>query len=147
MKAVIPVAGIGSKLRPHTHTQPKSLIPVAGKTIIGHIIDKLVQAGVHDFVFIVGYLGEKVEAYVKRNYPEIRAEFVTQFPREGLGHALYIARETYRNEDSIIIILGDAIIDVDLQQILAQPNSVLAIKKVTQPSLFGVAEIEDDGTV
>ena len=147
MKAVIPVAGIGSKLRPHTHTQPKSLIPVAGKTIVGHIIEKLVQAGIQDFVFIVGYLGDKIEAYVKRNYPELRAEFVTQWPREGLGHALYIARETFRHEDSIIIILGDAIIDVDLQNILETPESVLAIKKVTQPSLFGVAEVDEAGFV
>ena len=66
MKAVIPVAGIGSRLRPHTHTQPKTLVPVAGNTILGHIIDRLVEAGVQEFVFIIGYLGEKVEQYVRK---------------------------------------------------------------------------------
>ena len=56
MKAVIPVAGIGSRLRPHTHTQPKALIPVAGKPILSHIIDALQDAGFNDFVFIIGNL-------------------------------------------------------------------------------------------
>ena len=64
MKATIPVAGIGSKLRPHTHTQPKALVPVAGKPILSHIVDKLVSNGVTDFIFIIGYLGEKIKNYV-----------------------------------------------------------------------------------
>ena len=59
MKAVIPVAGIGTRLRPHTHTQPKALIPIAGKPIIGHIIDTLLQAGITEYVFIIGYMGDK----------------------------------------------------------------------------------------
>ena len=53
MKAVIPVAGIGTRLRPHTHTQPKSLIPVAGKPILAHIVDQLVEAGINEFIFII----------------------------------------------------------------------------------------------
>ncbi|KAA9340159.1 sugar phosphate nucleotidyltransferase [Adhaeribacter soli] len=147
MKAVIPVAGIGTKLRPHTHTQPKSLIPVAGNTILGHIIEKLLHAGIQDFVFIIGYLGNKIEAYVKKNYPQLHAEFVIQEPREGLGHALWVARENFRHEDSIMIMLGDAIVDVDLEKILASPHSVLCVKKVDQPSLFGVTEIGEDSFI
>ncbi|RZK29905.1 MAG: glucose-1-phosphate thymidylyltransferase, partial [Hymenobacter sp.] len=69
MKAIIPVAGIGSRLRPHTHTQPKSLVPVAGNTILGHIIDRLKAAGLTEYVFIIGYLGEKIEQYVREHYP------------------------------------------------------------------------------
>ncbi len=144
MKAVIPVAGIGSKLRPHTHTQPKSLIPVAGNTILGHIIEKLRDAGIQDFVFIIGYLGGKIEAYVKKKYPELRAEFVVQEPREGIGHALWIARDRFRHEDAIIIMLGDAIVEVDLKKIIDSPHSVLCVKQVEQPSLFGVTEVDDD---
>ena len=60
MKVLIPVAGAGIRLRPHTYTQPKPLIPVAGKPILAHIIDELVAANFHEFVFVVGYLGEKV---------------------------------------------------------------------------------------
>jgi glucose-1-phosphate thymidylyltransferase len=147
MKAIIPVAGIGSRLRPHTHTQPKSLIPVAGNTILGHIIERLLAAGIQDFVFIIGYLGEKIESFVKREYPHIRAEFVVQEPREGLGHALYVARETFRHESDVIIILGDTIVEVDMDKLLAYPGTMLAVKKVDTPSLFGVTELGPDDFV
>ncbi len=144
MKAVIPVAGVGSKLRPHTHTQPKSLVPVADNTILGHIIDKMLEAGIQDFVFIIGYLGEKIEQYVRQKYPQLQAEFVVQEPREGLGHALWVARHTYENEESVLIMLGDAIVDVDLKAIVEAPHSVLGVKKVAKPSLFGVTEVGND---
>jgi glucose-1-phosphate thymidylyltransferase len=147
MKAIIPVAGIGSRLRPHTHTQPKSLIPVAGNTILGHIIERLLAGGIQDFVFIIGYLGEKIESYVKREYPHIRAEFVVQEPREGLGHALYVARETYRHEQDIVIILGDTIVEVDMHQLLTYPGTMLGVRKVDTPSLFGVTELGPDDFV
>jgi glucose-1-phosphate thymidylyltransferase len=147
MKAIIPVAGIGSRLRPHTHTQPKSLIPVAGNTILGHIIERLLAAGIQDFVFIIGYLGEKIESFVKREYPLIRAEFVVQEPREGLGHALYVARETFRHESDVIIILGDTIVEVDMEKLLTYPGTMLAVKKVDTPSLFGVTELGPDDLV
>ena len=76
MKAVIPVAGAGTRLRPHTYTQPKPLIPVAGKPIIAFIIDKLLKAGVSEFVFIIGYLGEKIQLYVEQHYPLLQKEFI-----------------------------------------------------------------------
>jgi glucose-1-phosphate thymidylyltransferase len=147
MKAIIPVAGIGSRLRPHTHTQPKSLIPIAGNTILGHIIERLQDGGIQDFVFIIGYLGDKIEAFVKRAYPDIQSEFVVQEPREGLGHALYVARKTYQNEPDILIILGDSIVDVDLVKMLEHPGTILGVKKVDTPSLFGVTELGDDDYV
>lgn len=148
MKAIIPVAGIGSRLRPHTHTQPKSLVPVAGNTILGHIIDRLRGAGLTEFVFIVGYLGDKVVRYVKRHYPDLQATFVLQEPREGLGHALWLARDTFRHDpDGVLIMLGDTIVDVDLPALLATPGSVLAVKEVKTPSLFGLVETGPGGRV
>ena len=148
MKAVIPVAGIGSRLRPHTHTQPKSLVPVAGNTILGHIIDRLRAAGLTEFVFIIGYLGEKIEEYVRRRYPELNSTFVVQEPREGLGHALWLAREQFRHDpDGVLILLGDTIVDVDLPAMLRHPGSVLAVKEVKTPSLFGLVETGANGQV
>jgi len=97
MKAVIPVAGIGTRLRPHTHTQPKSLIPVAGKPILAHIVDQLVEAGVNEFIFIIGYLGDKIEEYISKNYPQIQAEFVMQTTGKGTGHAIWLAKEAIGN--------------------------------------------------
>ena len=148
MKAIIPVAGIGSRLRPHTHTQPKSLVPVAGNTILGHIIDRLRGAGLTEFVFIIGYLGEKIEQYVRKHYPDLQVTFVVQEPREGLGHALYLARDTFRYDpDGVLIMLGDTIVDTDLPALLRQPGSVLAVKEVKTPSLFGLVETEAGGRV
>ncbi|MBC6991503.1 sugar phosphate nucleotidyltransferase [Hymenobacter sp. BT491] len=148
MKAVIPVAGIGSRLRPHTHTQPKSLVPVAGNTILGHIIDRLVGAGVKEFVFIIGYLGEKIESYVRRQYPELKATFVVQEPREGIGHALWLAREEFRyDQDGILILLGDTIVDIDLPKMLQTPGTILAVKEVKTPSIFGLVETTAGGHV
>ena len=148
MKAVIPVAGIGSRLRPHTHTQPKSLVPVAGTPILGHIIDRLTAAGLTEFVFVIGYLGEKIKRYVRRHYPDLRAEFVVQDPREGIGHALWLARATFRHElDGVLILLGDTIVDVDLAAVLQTPGSVLAVKEVKTPSLFGLVETGAGGRV
>ena len=87
MKAIIPVAGAGAKLRPHTYTQPKALIPIAGKTILSFIVDQLNATGIHEFIFIVGYLGEKIQEYVKQTYPDLKCHFVYQNERQGTGHA------------------------------------------------------------
>ncbi len=78
MKAIIPVAGAGTKLRPHTYTQPKALIPLAGKTILSINVDQLHEAGINDFIFIVGYLGEKVQDYIKSKYPQLNCHFIFQ---------------------------------------------------------------------
>ncbi|MCR5887845.1 NTP transferase domain-containing protein [Hymenobacter sp. J193] len=147
MKAVIPVAGIGTRLRPHTHTQPKSLVPVAGTTILGHIIDRLQAAGIEEFVFIIGYLGEKVERYVRRQYPTLQATFVVQEPREGIGHALWLARDTFRHDEGVLILLGDTIVDIDLAQLLRTPGTVLAVKEVKTPTMFGLVETGAGGRV
>ena len=145
MKAVIPVAGVGQRLRPHTHTQPKSLVPVADNTILGHIIERILAAGIHEFIFVIGYLGEKIERFVRERYPQIQAEFVVQEPREGSGHALWVARELYRHADGILIMLGDTIVDVDLPAIIQAPHSILGVKPVKIPSEFGVVEVDATG--
>lgn len=142
MKAVVPVAGIGSRLRPHTHTQPTTLIPVAGKPILGHIIDHLIGGGIKDFVFILGYLGDKIESYVQENYPDIETKFVVQEPREGLAHAICTAKQYIENEEEIFIVLGDTIAHVDLERMKKSPHSVLCVQKVSNPMLFGIAEID-----
>ncbi|MCC6385431.1 MAG: NTP transferase domain-containing protein [Bacteroidia bacterium] len=147
MKVIIPVAGIGSKLRPHTHTQPKALVPVAGKPILSHIIDQQLIQGADDFIFIIGYLGDKIEGYVRSRYPKLRASFVVQEPRRGTGHAVWTARDYVRSGDELLIILGDTIVDFDLKAIRNYPHSALGIKKVSDPRQFGVAEVNDEGLI
>lgn len=148
MKAVIPVAGAGTQLRPHTHTQPKPLIPVAGKPILGHIIENLIQAGVKHQVFIIGYLKEKIQEYVLDNYSDqIEIEFVVQEPRKGLAHAIWQAREQIHKEDEILVVLGDTIFGNDTSKILKQKGNVLAVQEVDNPLDFGIAVIGSDQSV
>jgi glucose-1-phosphate thymidylyltransferase len=146
MKAIIPVAGAGTKLRPHTYTQPKALIPLAGKTILSIIVDQLHEAGIKDFIFIIGYLGDKIQDYVKKNYPHLNCHFVQQSERFGVGHAINLTRELVGTEE-VLIVLGDTIAEYDVKEIINAPYSMLGVKKVDDPRNFGVAEIEEDGFI
>jgi glucose-1-phosphate thymidylyltransferase len=146
MKAIIPVAGAGTKLRPHTYTQPKALIPLAGKTVLSIIVDQLKDAGINEFIFIVGYLGEKIQDYVKELYPDITAHFVYQNDRQGIGHAVRLTRSIVENDD-IIIVLGDTICDYDVQAVINSSDSMIGVKKVDDPRNFGVAEIDCDSAI
>lgn len=138
MRAIIPVAGVGSRLRPHTYTLPKVLLNVAGKPILGHILDTMLEEGITSATFIVGYMGDLVEEYVRQNY-DFDVEFVEQESREGLGHAIWLAREALGDEP-VLIILGDTIFDVDLRPILTDEYSSLGVKFVEDPRRFGVVE-------
>ena len=146
MKAIIPVAGAGTKLRPHTYTQPKALIPLAGKTILSIIVDQLRDAGINDFIFIVGYLGDKIKDYVTEKYPGLNAHFVTQNERQGIGHAIQLTRDIVGG-DEVFIVLGDTICEYDVAEMLRRPYSVLGIKRVDDPRDFGVAELGEDGFI
>jgi len=147
MQVIIPVAGAGTRLRPLTYTQPKVLISVAGKPILSFIIDDLLENGIHDFVFVIGYLGEKIKEFVENNYPHINAKFVTQENREGLGHAIWRAKDLIDLNKELIIQLGDTIVDIDIKKIMAEPYSTLGVKKVDDPRAFGVAEIDANGFI
>lgn len=147
MKAIIPVAGIGSRLRPHTHTQPKSLIPVAGKPILGHIVDGLTRDGVDEIIFIIGYLGDKIESYITSHYPDIKSHFVIQTTGKGTAHALWLAREIPEPEEDVLIVFGDTIFDADLKKVMAGKHSSVGIMKVQDPRQFGVAQTDELGFI
>ncbi|MFT3825187.1 MAG: sugar phosphate nucleotidyltransferase [Chitinophagaceae bacterium] len=146
MKAIIPVAGAGTKLRPHTYTQPKALIPLAGKTILSFIVDQLCEAGFKEFIFIVGYLGDKIQDYVREKYPDLQVHFVHQNDRSGIGHAILLTRHIV-GDDEIFVVLGDTICEYDVKEVLAMPCSGLGVKRVDDPRDFGVAELGDDGYI
>ena len=140
MKAIIPVAGAGTNLRPHSYTQPKALIPLAGKTVLSIIIDQLKDAGITEFIFVIGYLGDKIYHYVKEKHPDITAYFVSQESRKGIGHAVSLTKDIVKNEE-VLISLGDTICEYDVQAVLMAPHSMIGIRKVDNPHDFGVAEI------
>jgi len=146
MKAIIPVAGAATKLRPHSYTQPKALIPLAGKTVLSIIIEQLREAGIQEFIFIVGYLGDKIFDYVQAKHPDIQAHYVHQPDRQGVGHAIRLARNLV-NADEIFVVLGDTICEYDVQAVVNHPHSMIGVRKVDDPRDFGVAEINDDGAI
>ncbi len=142
MQAIIPVAGEGSRLRPHTYSLPKVLINVAGKPIIGHIMDKIVEDGFERATIIIGYMGDKIVEYVKANY-KIKCDFVEQEERLGLAHSIFVAKDTIGDEP-VLIILGDTIFDVDLKPVINADYSALGVKYVEDPRRFGVAELKGE---
>lgn len=146
MKAIIPVAGVGTRLRPHTFSHPKVLLNVAGKPIIGHIMDKLIAAGITEAIVIVGYLGDMIEEWLTKNY-EIKFTFVTQSELLGLGHAISMCKEYIPEDEPLFIILGDTIFDVDLEPVLKSGCSTIGVKEVEDPRRFGVAVTENGSIV
>lgn len=147
MKAIIPVAGAGTKLRPHTYTQPKSLIPVAGKTILGYIIEQLKSLDIEEYIFVIGYLGEKIYDYVETHHSDINRRYVSQQSREGLGHAIWLTRDWFDEDEEVVIILGDTIMEFDRDAFMALKGSALGVKKVPDPRIFGVAEMDGEGRI
>ena len=144
MKAVIPVAGIGKRLRPHTFTIPKALLNVAGKPILGHIIDSLIDMGVKELIPIIGYKGDLIREYLDGAY-DIPITYVVQEEQKGIAHAVSLTRELADNSE-LIIILGDTIIRTDFNKIPAAGDCVLGVRDVEDPSRFGICEVED-GTI
>lgn len=146
MKAIIPVAGAGTKLRPHSYTQPTALIPLAGKTVLGTIIDQIKEAGITEIIFIVGYLGEKIQDYVKDKYPGLKAHYVPQVDRQGIGHAIRLTRSLI-DHDEVFVVLGDTICEYDIKSMVENPFSMIGVRKVDDPREFGVAEINEEGFI
>ncbi len=141
MIAIIPAAGIGTRLRPHTYTLPKALLYVAGKPIISHILDDVKKLDISSVVLIVGYKGELIEEYVSKEYRELKPKFVFQEKREGIGHAVHLTREVADSGEPVLIILGDTIVRTDLGRITGLRNNALGVKEVADPRRFGVCEL------
>ena len=146
MKAIIPVAGAGTKLRPHTYTQPKALIPLAGKTVLSIIVEQLHDAGITEFIFIIGYLGDKIQDYVREKYPYLQTHFIHQNERQGLGHAIVLTKQIVA-EDEVFIVLRDSICEYSVDEVLNNQYSMVGVKRVDDPRAFGVAEINEEGFV
>jgi glucose-1-phosphate thymidylyltransferase len=142
MRALIPVAGVGTRLRPHTYSLPKVLLNVGGKPIVGHIVDKLRDIGITEISVVVGYMGEMVEAYLKSNF-KADFRFFYQEERLGLGHAAHVALSADDDDEPLLIILGDTVFDVDLSPLLKSEFSSIGVKKVDDPRRFGVVETTD----
>jgi glucose-1-phosphate thymidylyltransferase len=112
MKLIIPLAGFGTRMRPHTWTKPKPLINVAGKPFLGHLLDRFVPLSIDEVVIIYGWLGDQIRSYLQESYSHYKMQFVEQVERKGQSHALWLAREHLHGDG--IIIWVDTLFDTDL---------------------------------
>jgi glucose-1-phosphate thymidylyltransferase len=141
MKVIIPLAGFGTRLRPHTYSKPKPLVNVAGKPVLGHILDKLISLDLEEVIFIVGYLGEQIKEYVDTHY-HFPARYVEQKELLGQAHAIWLAREYAQGE--VFIIFVDTIFEADLLAArVMDADGVLYVKEVEDPRRFGVVVVEN----
>ncbi len=146
---IVPMAGLGTRLRPQTWSKPKPLVSVAGKAVLGHVLDmfaKVPDCIDVEMVFIVGYLADQAEAYIQENYPHIKAHFVVQEEMKGQSHAIWLARE-YLNGPTIIAFV-DTLIETDLNFLANESaEAVACVKPVPDPRRFGVAVLGPDGYI
>lgn len=146
MHCIIPAAGIGTRMRPHTWSVPKPLLPVAGKPILGHLIDSLSEAGVDRVTLITGYLGEILVEWARGAYPGLRVDFVRQETADGLGAAVGLARGMVE-EGPVMVALSDTLFTSDLGMLRGCGRNMLAVSPVSNPERFGIVVTDDTGRV
>ncbi len=144
--AVVPVAGTGTRLKPHTYTYPKVLLTVGDKPIVAHIVDKLLECGIKDICFVIGYMGEKVKDYVEKEYGrKTNLSFVVQEEQKGLGHAVWLTKSCV--DGPLLIILGDTLIDTDIKKFIDFKGSKIGVREVDDPKRFGVVKMTSNGII
>ncbi|MFX0170371.1 MAG: sugar phosphate nucleotidyltransferase [Candidatus Hodarchaeota archaeon] len=150
MRCIIPAAGQGTRLRPHTHTKPKALLTLGNKPLISYILDNVVKANISDIIIIVGYERDKLTDFVKSNYGETcNLTFIEQKNRLGLGHAIYSAVD-YLDGEPVLIVLGDCLYEKSFAQMLEDFSNfpdwigAITIKSVPNPQAYGVVITHED---
>jgi len=146
MKAVIPLAGKGTRLRPLTHHTPKPLLRVAGRPVMSYILDDLVALGVDELVLVVGYLRETIEAYLAEAYPDLRARYVVQEVQDGTAGAVALAEPWI--DDEVLILFVDTLFDADLTEVRRlDPGhaGIIWAKEVEDYQRYGVVLTDEHG--
>ena len=143
------MAGLGTRLRPHTWSKPKQLIGLAGKTVLGHVLDTfstLPKTQKLELVNIVGYLGDQIEGYMRDVYPDLESHFVVQENPKGQSHAIYLARDYLTGP--MLMVFADTLIETDLSFLEHESADAVAwVKSVPDPRPYGVAVVGENGWV
>jgi glucose-1-phosphate thymidylyltransferase len=147
LKVVIPMGGLGTRLRPHTWSKPKQLISVAGKAILGHVLDSLSTLP-HpeqiESINIIGHMGDQIETFMNQHYPNLPAHYVVQENPRGQSHAIYLAREFIQGP--MLMIFPDTLVETNLSHLVNEKADAVAwVKEVPDPRRFGVVELDADG--
>ena len=144
MKVIIPMAGKGTRLRPHTHVTPKPMLRVAGKPVMQYILDDLAKlGGIDEVIYITGHLKEKVEEYARNAFP-VKSVFIEQKVQDGTAGAVALARA--RVDEPVLIIFVDTIFDADLSVIRStDADGIIWTKEVEDYQRFGVVVTDANG--
>jgi glucose-1-phosphate thymidylyltransferase len=144
MKVIIPLAGKGTRLRPHTHTTPKPMLKVAGKPVMSYILDDLASlGGIDQVIYITGHLKDRVEAYARKHYT-FPAVFIEQHVQDGTAGAVALARPYV--DEPVLIIFVDTIFDADLSVLRTMDaDGIIWTKEVEDYQRFGVVVTDKDG--
>ncbi len=138
---------MGTRLRPHTHTTPKPLLTVGGKPILGYILDEVVRLGIRRIALIVGYRGEQILAFAKSHYDDCEVEAIEQPHPQGLGHAVHLAAPLTKGLP-VLIVYGDTVFEGGLEDAVSRDaDGAIGVRRVEDPSRFGVVELEGDRIV
>ncbi|NTV62772.1 MAG: NTP transferase domain-containing protein [Oscillochloris sp.] len=141
MKVMILTAGLGTRLRPHTYSKPKPLVSVAGKPVLAHIIDDLLDLQIDELICVTGYLGDQIESYVRGRYT-MPLRFLVQQEMRGQADAIYLAKDV---EGPMLVVFGDGLVGIDKEHLNAHPeDGVIYCQEVEDPSRFGVAVVENE---
>ena len=146
MKVVLPVAGKGTRLRPHTHTKAKSLVHVAGKTVLEHIIERLQVINVDEYIFITDENGQQIANFMQRKFPGLKCTYLVQKERLGPAHAVALAAPQVCAGDDLLVVFNDTIFVTDLGKIpelCADADGLIYSKEVEDYQRFGVNVMRD----
>jgi len=146
MKVIIPLAGKGTRLRPHTHLTPKPMMKVAGKPVMSYVLDELKKLGnVEEIVYITGHLKEKIEAYARAEM-DVPSVFIEQKVQDGTAGAIALARPYV--DQPVLIIFVDTIFDADLSKVKSvDADGIIWVKEVEDYQRFGVVVTDKDGNM
>lgn len=149
MKVIIPAAGAGKRLFPHTFTKPKPMVYIAGKPIIGHILDRMRDVEFEEIIMVVGYRKEAIMSYVDKNYSNtFNIKYVDQLEQLGLGHSIYAARDEIGGSD-IMIALGDMIFKAGYSEFCRHHldngdcSGSIGVREIADPKKYGIVEVDD----
>jgi len=145
MQAIIPLAGKGTRVRPHTHSRPKPLLRVGNRPVLSYVVDQLVESGVTELICITGHLADQIESYLAREYPGLEKRYVEQVEQRGTADAIRLAEPLVRGP--VLIVFVDTIFDADLSLIQSRPedDGIIWAKEVEDYQRFGVIVTDDGG--
>ncbi len=145
MQAIIPLAGKGTRVRPHTHSRPKPLLRVGNRPVLSYVVDQLVESGVTELICITGHLADQIESYLACEYPGLEKRYVEQVEQRGTADAIRLARPLVRGP--VLIVFVDTIFDADLSLIESRPedDGIIWAKEVEDYQRFGVIVTDDNG--